>query len=142
MLRFRLAVLQDAAELARLNALFNGEGGSTAAQIADSLSDGQEIVCVAEEGGRLVGFCCGQVFRSMCYPAPWGEITELFVAEGHRRRGVGRELMALVESELGARGADAFKLYTGADNPGARALYRSCGYTEAPERMFQKNRPG
>lgn len=74
----------------------------------------------------------------MCYGAPYGEITELFVPESRRRRGVARGLVAHLEAEFRRRGIRDFQLFTGAENASAQAFYRSLGYFESAELMFRK----
>lgn len=136
---FRLAEPSDAPELQKLNDLFNGEGSNTLAAIEESLkTNAQEIVCVAADGTTLVGFCCGQVFKSMCYDVHYGEITELFVLETHRRQGVARGLMAFIESEFRKQGINHFQLFTGKSNETAQAFYKAQGYKESAELMFRK----
>ena len=138
----RRADPQDAEPLKRLNDLFNGEGCNSAENITASLlHNNQEIVCVASEGDSLVGFCCGQVFRSMCYENHHAEITELFVREECRRRGVGTRLIAFMEAEFCKQGIRHFQLFTGASNAAAQAFYRSCGYRATGEMMFRKKPP-
>ena len=56
MFDIRLANSSDAPELKKLNDLFNGDGNNTAEAIEESLKrNGQEIVCVATDGDKLVG---------------------------------------------------------------------------------------
>ena len=136
----RLAYCSDAAELKELNDLFNGEGNNTVEAIKESLSGNeQEIVYVAAEGSILVGFCCGQIMKSMCYSYKYGEITELYVLEGYRRQGVGRKLLGATENELCRRGVKHFHVLTGDKNIVAQTLYMSCGYVITSEILLDKN---
>jgi len=43
-------------------------------------------VVVADRGGSLAGFCCGQMRIPMCCPYDCAVITELFVEKKFRRR--------------------------------------------------------
>ncbi|MGI6694874.1 MAG: GNAT family N-acetyltransferase [Christensenellales bacterium] len=88
-----------------------------------------------------MGFCCGQVFRSICYENHHAEITELFVREEYRRRGVGARLIAFMEAEFYKQGIRHFQLFTGASNAAAQAFYHSCGYRATDEVMFRKKPP-
>jgi len=136
---YRLAVPGDALELKKLNDLFNGDNCNSLDRIATSLMrNPQEIVCVAEESGQLVGFCCGQIFKSMCYDTNYGEITELFVLEACRHQGVGQALLGFMESELKKMEIKGFQLFTGKENKAAQAVYLASGYEETPEIMFRK----
>ena len=72
MIHVRLARTSDAPELKKLNDLFNGADSNSASAIEESLAQtNQEIVCVAAktdgDATKLIGFCCGQIVKSMCY---------------------------------------------------------------------------
>jgi ribosomal protein S18 acetylase RimI-like enzyme len=60
----------------------------------------------------------------------YAELTDLFVAEPFRRRGVASALMALVERLAREGGATGMLLITGFDNEGAQAFYRAVGYAD------------
>jgi len=139
MINYRIAGINDAPELKRLNDLFNGEDCNTLEDIAESLKHNErEIACVAANGSNLVGFCCGQFFRSMCYPINCAEITELFVMDGYRRQGIGKSLLQFTEDILIKRGVRHFHILTGDKNTAAQALYRSRGYADTSEILLDK----
>jgi ribosomal protein S18 acetylase RimI-like enzyme len=141
--KYRLAVPADAPALLCLNGLFNGEGCNGLAAVEASLRNNtQEIVCVAADGETLVGFCCGQIFKSMCYGVYYGEITELFVVKSHRRRGVASKLISLMETEFRRLGISHFQLFTGAENRAGQEFYKKHGYTATTEVMFRKRPEG
>jgi len=136
----RMAQGSDALELLKLNDLFNGKGSNTLAGIKESLqTNTTEVVCVAVDDDHLVGFCCGQIYLSMCYSSPYAEITELFVEDEHRRQGVGRLLLTFMEGELAKRGVYHLHILTFKDNHAARSLYRSLGYVETLEMLLDKD---
>jgi GNAT superfamily N-acetyltransferase len=56
------------------------------------------------------------------------QLRDLYVAEQHRRQGVGRALLAHVRDEASADGALRVSLTTEADNAGALALYGDVGF--------------
>jgi ribosomal protein S18 acetylase RimI-like enzyme len=137
---FRLAQASDALELQRLNDLFNGEGCNEAETIRLFLeSNNQEIVCVAVDKDKIAGFCCGQVFKSMCYSDYQGEITELYVLEVYRRQGIARELTKFMEAELIKKGVKNIRVLTGGENIDAQNFYKFCGYDETDEIMLEKS---
>ena len=139
MIDYRTANINDAPELKKLNDLFNGEGCNTLEDIAESLKHNErEIVCVAANGSNLVGFCCGQITKSMCYPIYCAEITELFVMDGYRRQGIGKSLLQFTEDILIKRGVKHFHVLTGDKNIAAQALYRSRGYVDTSEVLLDK----
>ena len=136
----RRAQLSDAAELHILNELFNGTGSNSLSNIAETLGTNDlEIICVAADFNRLVGFCCSQMCKSFCYPENYAEITELFVLDEYRRRGIGRRLLRFMEQLLIERGARHFHILTNKNNTTAQALYRSCGYNETAEMLLDKD---
>lgn len=136
----RLARKEDAEQLLLLCNQFNGEGETSAAHIEQSLlQNQQEIAVVAEEDGVLAGFVCVQMKRSLCYHAISPEITEVFVCEAHRRKGLASKMIAFAETYcMEQSGVRRFELQTGEKNLGAQALYRSLGYYEENEILMEK----
>jgi ribosomal protein S18 acetylase RimI-like enzyme len=63
-------------------------------------------------------------------------VLDVEVAERHRRRGFGRELMQAAEREATARGADSIGLHVFGFNAGAVALYEQLGYRRVEERYL------
>ena len=79
---------------------------------------------VAEDAGRLVG-------SVGVHPAPAAAtalLTKLYVAHRARRQGLGRRLVALVETQARAHGAATVELWTDTRFTDAHQLYESCGY--------------
>jgi len=135
----RFAKSSDAVDLHKLNELFNGEGCTNAECIKKFLeSDHQEIICVASDNDKIIGFCCGQVITSMCYIEKHGEITELYILENYRRQGIAKRLINFIESEFKKQGVNGIHVLTGDDNTKALCFYRSCGYTDTDEKMLEK----
>lgn len=138
----RLARVEDAPQLLRLNEAFNGDGETTLELVKASLgSNRQETVVVAEEGGALVGFVCVQLKRSFCYSDVTAEITEVYVDEQYRRRGIASEMIAFAESHCQAHyPLHKFELLTGAKNRSAQALYMALEFRETGEMHMTKRR--
>ena len=93
---------------------------------AAPLDDVVPIVCTARTAsGEVAG---GAVART------WGvcaELQQLWVAEEHRRQGVGSRLVRLYEARARARGCTTFYLTTFSFQ--APSLYRTLGYRSALE---------
>lgn len=70
-----------------------------------------------------------------------GEILNLAVAPGGRRRGVGRALVQSVLTTLTARGIQQVYLEVRESNAAARALYAAHGFTEVGRRAGYYRRP-
>ena len=131
-IRTRPAESADAAGLAqlvRLNSLFNGESNS-AEQIAARLADPHcvETALLAEVDDRIIGFAALRVVPCVFFAEPYAEVTELYVEEGYRRRGVGRALVAHAEKLAREAGAQQMLILTDFYNSTAQSLYRSMGY--------------
>jgi GNAT superfamily N-acetyltransferase len=125
----RVATEDDLGALARLNTQFN-DVDTTAEQIAERLADPQcvEIPIVAEAEKQVVGFAGLRVVPQIFYAGAHAELTELFVEEGYRRRGIGQALIQFAERLAQSKGAEALVIHTGEDNYAARAFYSTMGY--------------
>lgn len=133
----RLATIEDAEELYRLNELFGNS--STIEAIRQSLQENdREIVCIAYIDGIAAGFCAGLIAKSMCHIRPRVDIEAVFVREEYRRQGVGRALMSLLEKEAVSRGVYHFHLNTHSMNTAAQTLYEKSGYERTEEILFEK----
>jgi ribosomal protein S18 acetylase RimI-like enzyme len=62
-------------------------------------------------------------------------VWDVFVAEEHRGRGVGRQAMELAEQEARRQGLSRIELNVFGGNDAARSLYRSVGYEEVAIQM-------
>lgn len=87
-------------------------------------------------GGLLVGLLDGEpvtggAFRR--FDSDTAELKRVWTDSRHRRRGHARALLAVLESEIAARGYRRVYLTTGDRQPEAEALYLSTGYTRLPE---------
>jgi ribosomal protein S18 acetylase RimI-like enzyme len=135
----RLADLKDIPELSRLNTAFNG-GDESMAALAARFKDPRRIEwpVVAEVDGRLVGFAALRLAPGLFYPEPHAEMTELYVEEAYRRRGIGRELVQCVERLAVEMGAVELWLMTGQDNRVAQEFYLSLGYEKEDLALSKK----
>ena len=136
---YRVANENDVMELRRLNDAFNGEGCNTIENIrAGVLREDAETVFVAEAESSLVGFCCGQLLKSICYSVYYTEITELYIEERLQRQGIGRKLVSFAEHWYREKGIHDFQLFTGGDNQTAQAFYESIGYRRNDDVLYRK----
>ena len=88
-----------------------------------------ETVIVAEVGEEIVGFASLRVTDSLD-PAPYAELTDLFVEPDSRRLGVAARLVKYLEGIARERGANHLVVQTGQKNVEAQTFYRSLGYDE------------
>ncbi|MFX0542213.1 GNAT family N-acetyltransferase [Roseovarius sp. S4756] len=119
--------------LARLHArAFAPTGrGWSAAEFAYLVDAPHCCLCRAPEGFALSRVIAGEA-----------ELLTLAVDPDHRRMGIAARLLADVEAAAARMGAANQFLEVAADNPAARALYRSAGYAEVGRRAGYYARPG
>lgn len=96
-------------------------------------------VWIAEEKGQPVGFLCG---RERVLPGYFGGgsvgfISDVFVAEAHRGRGIGRRLMAAAMDSYRAKNIKRLELQVVAGNPDARRLYLELGWRDELTQMVR-----
>lgn len=126
---YRLASSSDAEALVRLNAAFNGVDDVSPEDVRRSLSHSAEVVVIAVEDDKAVGFCCAQVHHSFCYRAPVAEVTEMYVDAAFRRKGCAQGLLAFLEEHLrSVHGVNELHLLTGTGNLPAQSAYKKAGY--------------
>ncbi len=65
-------------------------------------------------------------------------ISKIEIAEAHRGKGLGREVMLLLEASLKAQGFKQIGLHVFGDNLVARQLYESLGYETYSIQMRKK----
>jgi GNAT superfamily N-acetyltransferase len=125
----RVATVDDAVELTRMNAIFN-ESKDSAEQLAARMTDPRrmETAIIAEVDRKVVGFAAVHLVPSLFYSTPRAEVTEVFVDEAYRRQGVGRALMAHAERFAREGGAIDLIVLTEFDNHEAQGLYRARGF--------------
>ncbi|MBL8062193.1 MAG: GNAT family N-acetyltransferase [Anaerolineales bacterium] len=126
-----IAAVDDASFIARLNLIFN-EVDEPPEAIASRMSDPAcvETVILAKIAGEAVGFALVRVVPSVLYAAPHAELTELYVMEEYRQRGIASELIAFAEQVTVQKGARSIFVQTGDDNTPALALYKKHDYEE------------
>lgn len=138
-MKIRLANKNDVASLFEMNERFNGAGSTSKELLADSIeNNSQEAVFIAIVDDAAAGFCCAQVFKSMCYRSYYAEITELFVIEEYRKQGVATALMAFAEDYFKDKNVQGYQLFTGKQNEMAQAFYEKNGYSKSEEQMYRK----
>jgi GNAT superfamily N-acetyltransferase len=98
-------------------------------------SDHRFLVATDEATGDRVGILWLAVQRRAGAPVLW--IYDIVVDEPLRGHGYGRALMTQVEELAVADGILRIELNVFGDNPRARALYASLGYTEMSRQMYK-----
>jgi putative acetyltransferase len=92
---------------------------------AHHLEGGRGTFLVARDSGRAVG--CGAI---RLLDATTAEVKRMYVEPNQRGRGVGRAVLASLESAAMQLGARRLVLETGTHSPEALALYGRAGFTQ------------
>ena len=90
---------------------------------------------VADHNGAVVGFAGIHVSPSFEYDRDAAKVSAIVVDERHRRSGVGRALLAAVETEARARGCELVFLTTAERRDDAHEFYRRLGWEETGRRF-------
>ena len=108
--------------------------GSTLKQRLEALITGENaLLLVANLPGKVVGYIHGEIVTYLLFAGREMLVSELFVMESARGRGVGKALLSAIESEavtqkcfrisvLNSRQRESYK----------RGFYPSLGYEERP----------
>ena len=96
----------------------------TPVRVARNIRDRDSNVIVAVSDGRIVAFAL------MKYLEEEAHLLLFAVLPTHRRRGIGRQLIAWLEKTALVAGVGTIHLEVRATNSGARAFYRKFGYEE------------
>jgi GNAT superfamily N-acetyltransferase len=137
---YRVAEVTDAEELKRLNDTYNGKDYNTIEGISEGiLREDAETVFVAKADDKLVGFCCGQLLKSICYDAFYVEISELYVEESMQGQGIGSGLLKFAEDWYRQKDIHHFTLFTGGENLKAQKFYEHLGYLRSNEVLYRKS---
>jgi ribosomal protein S18 acetylase RimI-like enzyme len=98
--------------------------------LAQLLDDTKSAAWIAEAEQRVVGFCAVRVVDSprALAESRRAEITELFVAPGARRSGLGRSLVDAALAWARERGAERVEVRVAARNDTGQSFWRSLGF--------------
>lgn len=112
-------------------------------ELFDFVNNRQGKIFVAIEGEKLVGFSGGGVDRPSpkdlleVVPGKLGVISEIFVEQSYRGKGIGTMLLQKLETYLKSLGCDSLWLNVLSFNP-AHDLYRKLGYYDREIGMLKK----
>lgn len=96
--------------------------------LIDHLRDDTAIVYGVFENEELIAFIWAYVHQFREEDRMY--VSEIRVKEGYRKRGIGKNLLVLVENEARELGIGAVYLHAEADNPDAVRFYKTTGYCE------------
>jgi Acetyltransferases len=136
---YRLAHSNDASKFKRLNDLFNGPDTNSIENIEKYLGKiDTERVFVVEYEGNLIGFCCCQLIKSVCYDSYSFELTEIYVDENYQKKGIGKGLIDYVERYCNENNIKKIELLTGNCNLNAQRFYEKLGYVKTNQIHYKK----
>jgi len=96
-------------------------------------SPGTTLLLVEDDGG-LIGYANVHWVHDLFMPGPEGYLSELFILDAHRGRGIGSELLAMIETEARERGAFRLSLLNAKRRASyERRFYEQHGWVERPE---------
>lgn len=133
----RFATLEDAPELSRL---LTELGHPTSAEgicdrWADWAAEGNKAIVAVEPSGNLIGVITSHNMLVLHRPKPVGRITALVVDVTCRGAGVGKVLVAAVESILIAAGCGLIEITSNDRLVKAHAFYEHLGYERTSIRL-------
>jgi ribosomal protein S18 acetylase RimI-like enzyme len=134
----------DAEAVSALVAALNREEGYNRAVTPDAAelraaflgADPAGFLLVAQVEAAPVGYATGHATYETEFAARGFYMGDLYVAPGHRRRGVGRALVAAMAEEARARGGRFLWWTALPDNAGAHGFYRALGCRDEALRAF------
>jgi predicted N-acetyltransferase YhbS len=115
------------------NPAFRADGSTLKQRLEALITEENALLLVAELNGKVVGYIHGEIVTYLLFAGREMLVSELFVMESTRGRGVGKALLSAIESEavnqkcfrisvLNSRERESYK----------RGFYPSLGYEERP----------
>lgn len=99
-----------------------------------SHSDQSHSIYVAEEDGNVVGYAAVHWLPYLFFAGAEGYVSELFIHETARGKGIGTQLLAAVKEEAGERGCARLMLINSRDRESyMRKFYEKQGWKERAE---------
>jgi GNAT superfamily N-acetyltransferase len=96
--------------------------------------EGPRRVLVAEHGGAVAGLVAVAAVPYLERGGSWARIVALAVDAGHRRRGIGRQLIAAAEAAAAGWGCVTIEATSSRRRAESHPFYRRLGYGEECER--------
>jgi ribosomal protein S18 acetylase RimI-like enzyme len=100
--------------------------------------DSKGRVWVIRDNGTAVGYAVLALGWSLEYRGRDAFVDEIYVVPSHRRRGLGRRALAIVDEACREIGVRALHLEVEKDNDRARDLYRTHGFADHDRVLMSK----
>ena len=127
------ALIEGIEGFASLKALPEGERRERVARHLNAALSGEshQVFVAAGEENRLLGYVSVHFLPYLILTGPEGYVSELFVSEEARGKGVGSALLERVRAEATARGCGRLSLLNMTDRESyARGFYQKSGWEE------------
>lgn len=106
------------------------------AAFAAIAADANQLLAVAERGGRVVGCLQLTFIPGISHRGAWrGQVESVRIGADQRGSGLGRRLMEWVMDQCRARGCRMVQLTTDKSRGDARRFYESLGFVASHEGM-------
>jgi ribosomal protein S18 acetylase RimI-like enzyme len=92
------------------------------------LSRAEAAVFAAEQDGKVIGMCTGQLLISTAQGGPSALVEDVAVQPAHQGKGIGRRLVAAAEAWAVSQGASRIQLLADRNNAPALAFYQKTGF--------------
>jgi GNAT superfamily N-acetyltransferase len=117
------------------------EAGAEARELLRAqLADADMAFFVSERAGELVGFCAVRVDRAppILVEVERAQITDLFVVESLRRKGLARALVACALEWVRARRVGRIEVRVARGNHEGQAFWRSLGFSDLMDVLHRR----
>ena len=117
------------------------EAGAEARELLRAqLADADMAFFVTERAGELVGFCAVRIDRAppILVEVERAQITDLFVVESMRRKGLARALVVAALEWVRARRVERVEVRVARGNHEGQAFWRSLGFTDLMDVLHRR----
>jgi ribosomal protein S18 acetylase RimI-like enzyme len=137
-MRIRQATIEDSAVIAQLMTQLMKASGYEDRQVSPKQIEGSlrkmadsdaYQVLLAENESQVVGLLSLSFRHTLFHSAPTALIDELVIEQGHRRRGIGQQLIAEAIERCRAVGCCEIEVSTERSNEAAQEFYRQHGFS-------------
>lgn len=116
----------------------NARPGEAEARVARHLAlcagESHAVLAAEDASGAVLGYAAAHWIPYLMLPGPEGYVSELFVREDARGRGVGKKLLAAIRAEAERRNCWKLHLVNGKGRDSyRRAYYKKNGWEERPD---------
>jgi len=116
------------------------EGGEViwARWAGERMRDENSLVLVAEKEGRLIGYCMGCIEKALPIhkTKEHGYISDVYVEESERGKGLGAELARRALDFFRERGLQAVQITVAVKNEKAQEFWKKLGFADFTRRMW------